>query len=87
MIFIFETRYSGWPIGGTFVACIENPELEWREPYVEELIDDVTGGGDTMADEASEEIRRRCHLAGGDTPGEALENLLQNPKAQRSLSY
>lgn len=86
MVFLFSTRYSGWPAPGPWVACVENPEVEWVEPYVEELIADVTSPGDCDASDASDEIRRRCHVASGDTPKEALERLMSNERAACAIS-
>jgi len=85
MIFIFQVRYSGWPCDGKWVACVEDESIRWVEPYLEELIDDVKGSGDQAAADASDEIRRRCFLAGGDTPNEALSRLLANHEAANSI--
>ena len=87
MIFVLKTRYSGWPCGGDWVACIERHDVEWVEPYIEELIDDVTSAGDDDASSASKEINRRCIVAGGDSAEEALANLMKKPEAMNALSW
>lgn len=81
MIFLFQTRYSGWPCGGEWVACVERHDVEWTQPYLEGLIDTCCSPGDCDAANASDEIRRRCLLAGGDTAQDALMNLIAHPDA------
>ena len=87
MIFVFKTRYSGWPCGGDWVACIERHDVEWVEPYVEELIDDVTSAGDDDASLASKEINRRCIVDGGDTAAQAIDNLMNSPGALAAIMF
>ena len=87
MILVFEERYSGWPLGAKWVACVEREDVDLVEQYIEELIDDCCSPGDCYASDASDEIRRRCWLAGGETPVEAVSNLMAMEEAQSSIYW
>jgi len=85
MIFVFQVRYSGWPCAGPWAACVERNDIKWCDPYIEVLIDDVTSAGD--AHDASKEILRRCYVASGSSPEDAVSNLMKDERSNNEAHY
>lgn len=86
-IYVFKARHSGHPVMGEWVAATDTPEASQYEAPTDDLIDEVTSSRLTWAEKASEELSRRCHLAGGNTPQEAVERLLADKQAVNALCY